>query len=128
MEEKGHHEGLVDGFRQQLNEVFDSSGQAVYLYLDDEHKACNGRFASLLGYGSPGEWAAEGKAFIDFHVDDKSRAALVSAYRDAMEKVIALQFPVTWKRKDGQQVRTKVILVPISFSGHMFALHFISNA
>lgn len=33
---------------------------------------------------------------------------------------------VTWQRKSGGTVDTKVILVFISYEGHLFALHFIS--
>jgi hypothetical protein len=127
MEEQQHHEELVSGIQQQLKEVFNTSEQAIYLYLDDEHKVCNKKFATLLGYKSPNEWATEKKSMISISVDEKSQGSLVSAYRNAMEKCIGSQISVTWKRKDGGQVKTTVIIVPISFSGHLFALHFITK-
>lgn len=56
--EQKHHEELANGFYNQLKQIFDSSEQAIYLYLDDNHKVCNKKFASLLGYNSPEELRA----------------------------------------------------------------------
>ncbi len=127
MDEQQHHEELISGIHQQLTKVFDSSEQAIYLYLDDEHKVCNKKFATLLGYKSPNEWANEKKSMLDTSVDEKSQKGLISAYRNAMEKCVGSQINITWIRKDGGQVKTTVIIVPISFSGHLFALHFIAK-
>ena len=127
MDAHQHHEELVKGIFEQLKDIFDSSEQAVYLYLDDVHKVCNKKFASLLGYKSPDEWSKKEISFTDLFVDEKSQRDLVSAYQNAMEKSIGSTINVTWKRKDGKQVKTTVILVPISYHGHMFALHFISE-
>jgi hypothetical protein len=33
---------------------------------------------------------------------------------------------VTWKKNNGQTVDTNVILVPVAYDGHLFALHFLS--
>ena len=52
-----HHQELVKGFHDQLKEIFDSSEQAIYLYLDDNHKICNKKFAEMQGFSSPEEWA-----------------------------------------------------------------------
>lgn len=120
-----HHEDLVKGLYYQLKLIFDSSDQAIYLYLDDVHKVCNKKFASLLGYNSPDEWAK-----IEVPLDDvevKSQPTIVSAYQNAMEKMIGSTFDVTWKRKDGRLVRTNVMLIPISYQEHLFALHFVSE-
>jgi hypothetical protein len=34
---------------------------------------------------------------------------------------------MTWKRKSGENIKTKVILVPVAHKGHIFALHFVSQ-
>ena len=47
-----HHEELVKGITKQLKPILDKSGQAIFVYLDDTHKACNKNFADLLGYKS----------------------------------------------------------------------------
>jgi hypothetical protein len=36
--------------------ILKSSKQPIYLHLDDNHKACNAKFTTLLGYKSSQEW------------------------------------------------------------------------
>jgi len=38
---------LIEGVRHQLKDILESSKQAIYVYLDDTHKLCNQRFATL---------------------------------------------------------------------------------
>ena len=121
---EGHHEELMAGFLGQLGIVFESSEQPMYLYLDDTHKACNQKLASLLGYGTPQEWARV-EEFSDL-VAKKSIKDLVSAYQDAMDRKIGSTIEVTWRTKSGGTVDTTVILVPVAYKEHLFALHFIS--
>ncbi len=64
-------------------------------------------------------------AFAEF-VDPGSQETLVNAYRQAMEKLIPANIKVTWKKKTGGTVATSVVLVPIEYDDHLFALHFIS--
>ena len=89
------------------------------------HKVCNQKFASLLGYASPGEWAQAEGPFTQLFVDAGSQAALVEAYTHAMNRKAATSLQVTWRKKSGGSVVTGVILVPVAFQGHLFALHFI---
>jgi PAS domain-containing protein len=123
--EQKHHEELVSGLYNQLKEVFDSSGQAIYLYLDDTHKVCNRKFATLLGFRSAEEWAKVENP-LEASVDKSSQASVVSAYQDAMEKLVASNIQIKLKKKDGKTVTASLIMVPIAFQGHLFALHFIS--
>ena len=37
-----HHEELIAGISKQMRSILDSSEQAIYIYLDDIHKVCNG--------------------------------------------------------------------------------------
>ncbi len=126
-EHEGHHEELIAGIMKQLGPVFESSEQGIYVYLDDIHKACNKKFAKMLGYNSADEWANEEVSFTEMFVDKKSQEALVSAYSDAMDHMIGSSINVTWKNKSGKSVKTQVIMVPISFQNHLFALHFVSE-
>jgi hypothetical protein len=80
----------------------------MYLYLDDEHKACNQKFASLLGYKSPEEWAGSKEPFAQAFVAPKSHKALVTAYQNAVERSVGSAIKVTWKKKDGREVDTDV--------------------
>lgn len=126
MDEHKQHEELVNGFYNEQKELFGSSKQAIYAYLDDNHKVCNKRFSALLGYSSPIEWAKVQESFPAVFVDDKSQKMLVTTYQNAMEKMTGGTIKVTWKKKSGETVDTTVILVPIAYKGRVFALHFIS--
>ena len=123
--EQLHHEELIAGISKQMKSILGSSQQAVYIYLDNIHKVCNRKFATLLGYRSPEEWAKVEDAFEVF-VDQGSQETLASAYNQAMEKLIPSTILVTWKKKMGGTVGTTVVLVPIAYEDHLFALHFIS--
>jgi PAS domain-containing protein len=123
--EQEHHEALISGISNQMKNIMDSSQQAIYIYLDDIHKVCNAKFATLMGYRSPEEWAKVEDSFPEF-VDESSQEVLVNAYRQAMEKLIPANIKVTWKKKTGGTVATSVVLVPIEYDDHLFALHFIS--
>jgi hypothetical protein len=124
--EQQHHEDLVSGFYNQLKEIFDSSEQAVYLYLDDIHKVCNKKFAKMQGYSTPEEWAMVENP-LEVGVDKSSQVAVVSAYRKAMEKFSASKIDVKLKKKTGETFDASIIMVPIAYQGHVFALHYIDQ-
>ena len=121
------HEDIIKEVYEQLKEIFEGSKQGIYLYYDDTHKICNQRLASLLGYKSVQEWSTVNKPFTEDFVEGESQDILVSAYRNAMEDKIGSALEVSWKKKTGESVKTKVIMVPISHNGELLALHFISK-
>lgn len=128
MDNHNNHKELVGGFLKEQKEIFESSSQGIYAFLDDDFKVCNKNFATLLGYESPDEWSqvdVKG-SFLGAFVDDKSQETLVNAYQNAMEKMTGSTFKVTWKKKNGETVDTTVTLVPVAYQGHIFALHFVS--
>lgn len=98
----------------------------MYIYLDDTHKMCNEKFAALLGYDSPKQWADVQGALEPF-VEEKSQQILASAYWRAIEKCAASAVKVTWKKKNKETVETNVILVPIAYREHLLAVHFIET-
>jgi PAS domain-containing protein len=112
---------------QHMRQVLDHSEQAVYLFLDDDHKVCNEKFSALLGYKSPREWSSIEKPFAETFVDAKSQQTLASAHQKAMNQMTGSSIDVTWKRKSGESVDTNVMLVPVGYQGHLVALHFISK-
>ena len=124
--EERYHEELIEGISKQMKGILDSSEQAIYIYLDDIHKVCNGKFASLLGYPSPEEWAKVVGSFPELFVERSSQETLVTAYQQAMERMIPANIKVTWKKKSGGNISTSVVMVPITYDNHHFALHFIS--
>ncbi|MGE0228187.1 MAG: PAS domain-containing protein [Dehalococcoidia bacterium] len=116
---------VMQALAAELRPVLDGSLQGMYVYLDDAHKLCNPRFASMLGYDSPADWDRPA-SFTEQYVDPGSQHTLVAAYRDAMQHQVAATIDVTWKRRDGGAVSTSVILVPIAHSGELMALHFVT--
>jgi hypothetical protein len=123
---KVSHPGLIKRVREQFADIFEESDQSIYVYLDDVNKVCNKRFASLLGYSSPSEWAAVKENFPDAFVSSGDRGRLVSAYQSAMNNLVGSTIPIKWKKKGSGEVSTTTILVPIILDGHKMALHFIS--
>ena len=125
MGDQTHHLEVLNQVYNQLKVIFEKSEQSMYLYLDDVHKVCNQIFSDLLGYGSPDDWAKTAD-FMEL-VDEQSQGTLVTAYQNAMQRLIGSTIEVTWKKKGGGTVDSSCILVPISYNGHLMALHFISN-
>src|SRR3989344_5774031 len=118
-----HHEHLVKELAEQLEPVFSNSPQAVYIYLDDEHKICNQKFADMLGYKSVGEWVAN--EFPVGDVSEKDQEKVIKAYGEASENLKANTVSATVVRKDGKEVRVNVILAPITYKNEVFVIHFV---
>src|SRR3989344_318903 len=113
MDQHKHHAELVSGFFTEQQQIFDSSSQAMYAFLDDDCRVCNSKFAALLGYSSPDEWFkvnVQG-AFPAAFVDNRSQQTVVAAYQNAMEKMEGAAIKVAWKKKSGGTIDTTVILV-----------------
>ena len=125
MDQHQHHEDLIFRIAKEYKDILNGSNQGIYIYLDDTHKVCNKKFSDLLNYSSPDEWAKITTPFPDTFVKEDSQSDLVSAYANAMQEEDASTNKITWKTKDGNYIDTEVILVPITFEGHLLALHFI---
>lgn len=121
-----HHEELVQGLYDQLKPILEKSEQPIFIYLDDNHKACNGKFAEMLGYKSPQDWV-DHQGFLEIFVAEKSRDTLMNAYWNAMNKMVASTIPLTWMTKNGSKIDSTMILVPMHSQGHMFSVHFVTS-
>jgi carbohydrate-binding DOMON domain-containing protein len=124
---EAHHKELVKGLYEQMKPVLDKSEQPIFIYLDDNHKACNTKFAAMLGYKSSEDWASNG-GFLDIFVAEKSRDTLSTAYWNAMNKMVASTIQLTLMKKGGVTIDTTMVLVPIFFSGHLFSVHFVTSS
>jgi hypothetical protein len=126
LDEQQHHEQLIKGVTELLKPILDNSEQAVYIYLDDTHKACNRKLATMLGYKSAKEWADTDAPLAD--VVEEDQPAVIEAYGKASEKLAASSLDVRVKNvTTGKVVKTRLVMAPISFQGHIFALHFLSR-
>jgi hypothetical protein len=120
-----HHEHLVKELAEQLEPVFSNSPQAIYLYLDDVHKICNQKFADMLGYNSIDEWVSNENPVGDVAEEDQPK--IIEAYGQASRHFEASATLADIVKKDGTRIKTKVIMVPVTYKGEVFALHFISS-
>jgi hypothetical protein len=121
-----HHVELINGIAEQMKPVMDKSEQAIYLYLDDTHKVCNKKFADLLGYKSPKEWANTEAPLADVIEADQKR--VIEAYMNASEKMVASTLDVRVKNvKTGEIIKTRMTIGPIGYGGHIFTAHFFSK-
>jgi hypothetical protein len=126
MDEQKHHQDIIGGLKKEFGPILEGSSQAVYGYLDDNHMFCNDKFAKLMGYKSADEWAKAGVgSFLDAFVEEKSKDRLREAFMKATGNMAGSMTAVTWKKKDGATFEAQVILVPMPFQKHLFALHFI---
>jgi hypothetical protein len=126
MTQEHHHVELVKGIVQEQKQILNNSGQAVYIYLDDTHKVCNKKFASMLGYKSAKEWGDTEAPLAD--VIEKDQARVIAAYEKASENLIAGSLTVTLKNiKTEKLIKTRVIMAPIMYNGHIFVIHFIEE-
>lgn len=126
MAQHRHHEDLVKGITEQMKPVLEKSEQAIYIYLDDNHKVCNKKFADLLGYKSPKEWAETDAPLAD--VVEEDQQSVIDAYMDASEKMVAGDIAVRVKNvKTGKVVKTRMIIAPVGHAGHVLTAHFFSK-
>jgi PAS domain-containing protein len=119
------HEALVMGLRDQFSQILRESPQAIFIYLDDNHKVCNQRFAAMLGYRSPEEWADMKTPVTDTTED--TRENLIGAVMGALQEMIASSVRVSWRTIGGGMVTTDCITVPGFIGGQPYAMHFFTT-
>jgi hypothetical protein len=122
-----HHEAQVKGIAEQFKKIMDRSPQAIYIYMDDNHKTCNRNFATLLGYKSVKAWEKIEAPLADVVEADQKK--LIDAYMLASEKLQAGTVKVTMKNvATGEPAKVNMILVPVVYDNHVMTMHFISKA
>ena len=119
-----HHQHLIAELAEQLEPVLSKSPQAIYLYLDDEHKICNQKFADLLGYKSIQEWVDNEYPLDDVAEEDQDKG--VKSFMDASQKLKASTFSGSFIKKDGSKIKAEVIMAPITYKNEVFVIHFIT--
>jgi hypothetical protein len=124
MDEQQHHKELIKGISKEQKLILGRSPQAIYIYLDDNHKVCNKKFADLLGYKSNSEWAKIDAPLAD--VVEKDQQKVIDAYTKASEKFIADKLEVSFKNiKTDKTFKISLVMVPIMYAGHVFVMHFL---
>ncbi len=121
-----HHEHLIKEVSELYEPILSSSTQAIYIYLDDEHKICNQNLADLLGYGSIREWVANKTPVDDIIEADQN--TLIEAYGKAVESLEGSFISVTAVTKSGSEVDLDIVMVPFTYKNEVFAIHFITES
>src|SRR3989344_6899464 len=88
-----HYEHLVKEIAEQFEPVLSKSPQGIYIYLDDEHKICNKKFADMLGYKSIEEWVSNETPVGDVLEEDQEK--VIKAYGEACEHFKASKLSVS---------------------------------
>ena len=119
-----HHEHLIAEVEDLYKPILSKSPQAIYIYLDDEHKTCNKKFSSLLGYKSVKEWVDN-----EFPLSDvlkKDRGKVIKAYVDASVEFNATTLNATWVTNKGENIKTEVTFTPFIHGNEVFVIHFLT--
>jgi PAS domain S-box-containing protein len=118
------HERVLDELLKELTPVFLHSPDGVYLYLDDNHKACNRRMAEMFGM-TVEEWNRTPDFLQDFVVP-LDRELFAKNYQG---HVSALSRPITFRfnavRKNGEIFTAETEMIPLSWKGYPIAYHFV---
>lgn len=123
--ENKHHIHLIKELAEQFEPVFSNSPQGVYIYLDDEHKICNKKFADMVGYKSVEQWVANEYPVADVIEGDQKK--VINAYGEASRSFKASKILASIMKKDGKKIKVNVIMSPISYKGEVFVIHFITE-
>jgi hypothetical protein len=125
MSHDAHHEHLMEEIAKEFEPVLKNSPQGIYIYLDDTHKICNEKFADMLGYSSVQDWVDNEFPVEDVAKEDQEKG--IKSYMAASQEFKASILDASWVKKDGTEIKTEVIMVPVTFQGEVFVLHFISE-
>lgn len=122
-QEVREHETLIQEIYEQYQPILELSSDPMYLYLDDVHKICNEKLASLWGY-SQNDWN-EISPFLDNLVAEENRFKVSSNYRDARTDFKPARFELTGRRKDGSTFDAEAAMAPISYKNEFFTLNLL---
>jgi PAS domain S-box-containing protein len=118
------HEQVLSELLKQLTPIFLHSPDGVYLYLDDNHKVCNGKMAEMFGM-TVEEWNRTPDFLQDF-VAPQDRELFASNYQNHVE---SLNGPVRFRfnavRKNGETFTAETEMIPIAWNGYPIAYHFV---
>lgn len=122
---KQEHEDIMVKLAEQFQPLLINSPEGIYLWLDDEHILCNEQLADLFGYTDAGEIAQAGP-FLETFVAKKDQAQFAGNYAKCIAK---MEFPLIFQfqavKKDGSQFKAETAMVPLPFSNHLLAYHFV---
>lgn len=117
------HKKALRSLTEQLLPIFDASAEGVFVYLDGEHKSCNERLAAIFGY-TPLQWA-ELYPFERLFTEKSKTDVMASYYESIIAEKAPTEVEFTGIRKNGSTFKARLLMVPVSFEGLIFALCFV---
>ena len=118
------HEAVIPQLAEHLRPVFDASPDGVYIWLDEEHSACNQNLAQLFGL-TVASWS-DTPGFLSRCVHEDDQQLFSWNY---WNRVQALAFPASFRfraiRADGSTFDAETDMIPLTFGGHTVAYHFV---
>jgi PAS domain S-box-containing protein len=121
---KALHMKAVRDLEAQYRLVMNRSAVGVFIYLDDEHKACNEKLARLFGYSKAG-WEKL-SPFLDNFVAPESQEDVSSGYwRYIRNARVPRNLEFEAVRKDGSHFRAHLMEFPVSYKRRLFSIGFV---
>ena len=115
---------IIKEITEQFQPIMDRSPFGVYFYLDDIHKVCNEKFASMFGV-TPREFA-EMPMFLQVFISEKDQATFARNYHhNIVEHAHPVNFRFTARRKDGSTFEAETDMIPLCWRGYPIAYHFL---
>lgn len=118
------HADMLTRIVDDLRDVFEASPDGVYVWVDEVHKDCNERLATMFGR-SITDWK-QCPEFLDSFIAEEDRERFSWNY---YHHVRGMRHPVTFRfrglRADGSTFPAETDMIPLSMDGHPVAYHFV---
>ena len=115
---------IISEISEQFQPLMDRSPFGVYFFLDETHKVCNLKFASMFGLTT--REFAEIPMFLPVFVAEKDISTFAHHYQ---HNILVLAHPVnfrfTARRKDGSTFEAETDMIPLCWRGYPVAYHFV---
>jgi PAS domain S-box-containing protein len=118
------HDETFRDLTANFQPILDRSPDGVYLWLDQDHMACNEQFARLFG-ASAKEWNARPPSLHDFVVEGDQEFFAQNYERTITRLAHPVTFRFRGRRKDDSTFAAEIDMIPIAFRGHVAAYHFV---
>lgn len=124
MADEHEHVQILKELAEQFKPLFQKSPEGIYLYIDEVHKICNERLASMFGL-TVKEWESM-EGFVNRHTDGKDVDVYVNNYhRHIHQTLTPTRFRFIAVRKDGSKFKAETDMIPFPWRGEMLAFHFV---
>ncbi|MBF8265037.1 MAG: PAS domain S-box protein [Dehalococcoidia bacterium] len=118
------HEKAVKDLETQYKLVMDKSVDGVFIYLDDQHKACNTRLSEMFGYTKE-EWEAKSPFLDHFIAEDDQQTVSDSYWKNIKVARTVSSEVIRGVRKDGKQFKAHITQFPLSYKRRLFTIGFV---